>query len=151
MKIAVFAVLVTILAFGCSSVVIKPADFSWPIESVMKVDSKGVIHDERYSFSVNVKELLFLETQDSINVAKTTVHVIRDIRGYYYFTSTKFKNIYVLEQTDGGFKVAAKIAVSPNGLHDPAFNQRSPYVQLINGSEPVLLLTKEGPAEGAKR
>jgi hypothetical protein len=144
-------ILIVLLVAGCSPLTLKPGNFSWPVESVLKVDGKGMVHDERYSFSVNVKELLFAETQDSINVSKVTLRMIRDVKGYYYLAAPKFKNVYVFEQTEGGLKLSSKILVSQNGLSDPAFNLRSPNIQLVNEKDPPILLSKEGVVEGGKK
>ena len=147
----VFMALIVLLVAGCSSLILKPGNFSWPVESVLKVDSKGMVHDERYSFSLNVKELLFVETQDSVNVSKVTLRMIRDVRGYYFLTAPKFQNVYVFEQAEGGLKLSSKILVSQKGLNDPAFNLRSPNIQLVNEKDPPILLSKEGVMEGGKK
>lgn len=147
----VFMALIVLLVAGCSSLILKPGNFSWPVESVLKVDSKGMVHDERYSFSLNVKELLFVETQDSVNVSKVTLRMIRDVRGYYFLTAPKFQNVYVFEQAEGSLKLSSKILVSQKGLNDPAFNLRSPNIQLVNEKDPPILLSKEGVMEGGKK
>ena len=136
---------------GCSSLILKPADFAWPVESVLSVDSQGKVQSERYSFSVDVKALLFAETQDSVNISKINLRIIRDVKGYYFITASQFKNVYIFEQTVGGLKLKNKILVAQNGLTEPALNQRVPYVQLVNGKNPALLLTEEGVFEGDKK
>ena len=136
---------------GCSSLILKPADFAWPVESVLSVDSQGRVQSERYSFSVDVKALLFAETQDSVNISKINLRIIRDVKGYYFITASQFKNVYIFEQTVGGLKLKNKILVAQNGLTEPALNQRVPYVQLVNGKNPALLLTEEGVFEGEKK
>jgi hypothetical protein len=136
---------------GCSSLTLKPGDFAWPVECALSVDGHGYVHSERYSFSLNVKELLFTETQDSVNVSKVTLRVIRDVKGYYFITAAKFKNIYVFEQTESGLKLKNKILISENGLNEPAFNQRVPYIQMVNGNNPPVLVTEDGVVEGEKK
>jgi hypothetical protein len=136
---------------GCSSLVLKPGDFAWPIESVSKVDNKGMIEDKQYYFSLAVKELLYAETQDSVNISDVTLRIIRDMKGYYFITASKFKNVYVFEQTEGGLKLASKIPISQDGLKDPAFNQRPPNIQLLNGQNPSILLTKDGILKGESK
>jgi hypothetical protein len=135
---------------GCSTLVLKPADFSWPIESVLKVNDNGVVQDQRHSFSVNVKGLFFAETKDSTNI-KVPVRIIRDSQGYYFITAQKFKNVYVFEPTIGGLKLVNTILVKPTGMESPAMNQRSPYIQLINENDAPLLLTKDGIEKGGKK
>jgi hypothetical protein len=136
---------------GCSSLTLKPGDFSWPIESVLKVSEKGIIEDSQYYFSINVKELLYDETQDSVNVSNTAIRVIRNFEGYYFITAEKFKNVYVFEQVEGGLRLVNKILVLQDGIGNPAFNQRPPYIQLLNGKNPAVLLTKDGILEGEKK
>jgi hypothetical protein len=152
MKIPVFffGLSFSLLA-GCSSLLLQPGNFSWPIESVLNVDNKGMIQEERYSFSVNVKALLFVELQDSINVTKVTLRLIRDFKGFYFITAPKFKNVYVFEDTESGLKFTNKILVSQNGLTSPAFNLRTSNIQLVNEKDPPILLTKEGIVEGGKK
>jgi len=135
---------------GCSSLTLKPGDFAWPIESVSKVDDKGMIEDKQYYFSLNVKELFYDETQDSVNISNVTLRIIRDIDGYYFMTASKFKNVYVFEQIEGGLRLANKIPVTQEGIENPAFNQRPPYIELLNGQNPPVLLTKEGILKGEK-
>lgn len=135
---------------GCSTVTLHPADFSWPVESALKVDKNGVVQDARYSISLNVKELLYEETKDSVNVSKWTLRMVRDARGFYFVTAESFKNVYVFEQSDGALRMANKIMVSEKGLNAPAFNQRPPNVQLISDNEKSVLLSRDGIRQGGK-
>ncbi len=139
------------LLIGCSSLTLKPGDFAWPVESALNVNDQGNVQSERYSFSFNVKELLFAETQDSVNVAKVTLRIIRNMEGFYFITASKFKNVYVFEQTEGGLKLENKILVAQDGLNEPFFNQQVPYIKLVNGQNPAILLTKDGVFEGEKK
>ena len=44
-----FCFLFCILAFiieGCTPLTLRPADFSWPIENVLKVDNKGFVEEQ---------------------------------------------------------------------------------------------------------
>jgi hypothetical protein len=147
---AALSVSLAVLA-GCSSLTLKPGDFAWPVESALKVDAAGMVQDSRYSFSVNVKGLLFEETKDSVNVAGVVVRVIRNADGYFFMTGKKFKNVYVFAQAEGSLKLAHTILITENGLADPAFNQRTPYVQLLNEQHTPVLLTKDGIVEGDKK
>lgn len=151
MKGTIIALFLSFLfLIGCSSLILKPGDFAWPVESALKVDNKGIVQDERYSFSLNVKELLFTETKDSVDFSNVTLRVIRDMKGYYFITASKFKNVYVFEQTEGGLKLSNKLQIAQMGLDSPAFNQRTPYIQLISEKNPPILLTNEGVLEGEK-
>lgn len=133
---------------GCSSLILKPGDFAWPVESVLKVDGSGFIEDKQYYFSLNVKELLYAETQDSTHISMISVRIIRDGRGFYFITAENFKNVYVFQQIEGGLKQVNTIFVEQNGLVNPAMNQRPPYIELCYGSNASIRLTKEGVSEG---
>ena len=136
--------LILLAAFeSCSSVVLKPADFLWPIESVLKVDNKGYIEEPRYSIIVKVKTLFFEEFADSNNFTGKEIRMIRDKNGYCYMTGKDFKNVYVFFPVEGGFKLYEKILISEDkGLSNPAFNQKSPYIELIDGKNKYLLQHK---------
>jgi hypothetical protein len=133
-----------LLATGCSSLTLESANFSWPIENELKVDAGGMIQENRYRVSFNVKPLLYEETKDSVDIAGRLIDIIRDVQGYYYLTGPKFKNVYVFQQAEGCLVLENKIAVSENGLLSPGFNQRTLYIELVNGSDIPLMLTKDG-------
>jgi hypothetical protein len=154
MKVTIVLFLLSFLVLaGCSSLALKPGNFSWPMELELEVDSHGVVTVERYNFSVNIKPLLYAETKDSVNVAGTKLRMIRDELGYYYITGAKFRNVYVYEQNEGGLGYANKIAVSKNGLSSPALNLRSPFIELVNGQDRPIRMTKDGieEEEGGER
>ena len=152
MKVVLFPMFLSVFILaGCSSLTLKPCDFAWPVESALSVDTHGNIQSERYSFSLNVKELLFAETKDSVNVSKVTLRVIRDVNGFYFITASQFKNVYVFEQAEGVLKLKNRILVAQNGLSEPALNQRMPYIQVVDGTNPAILLTKDGISEGEKK
>ena len=152
MKLCAFVSGVFLLLFagGCNPLTLKPADFGWPVESVLKVDGKGMVQENRYQLTFNVKPMLFEETGDSVNVANTTIHVIRGTLGYYYVTAPKFKNVYVFASAEGALTLETRIMISEKGMNSPAFNARPPYVQLIHGNEKVML-SKSGIRQGGKR
>lgn len=147
-----FVLTLAVAVVGCSTVALKPADFSWPVEVVVKPDSKGMVQEARYQVAFNVKPLLFEEFQDSVNIAKP-LRLIRDYRGYYFITGNDFKHVYVFEQDDASLTLAKKIKVTEKGLQSPAFNQKNQFIELIstaNAGEPPILLTKDGIQEGGK-
>jgi hypothetical protein len=150
----VFVCMLAIILAGCSTLLLRPADFSWPIEVALKPDGKGNVQETRYQVSFNVKALLFEELQDSVTVTKHTLHILRDQAGYYFITAKGFKNVYVFGQSDGALKLEKKILVSDKGLEAPALNQKTPYIHLINENKendvPVIL-TKDGIMEGGKK
>ena len=156
MRIAlnVFICMLAIIFAGCSSLMLRPADFSWPIEVTLKPDGKGNVQEARYQVSFNVKPLLFEELQDSVAVTKHTLHILRDHAGYYFITAKGFKNVYVFGQGDGALKLEKKILVSEKGLEALALNQKIPYIHLINEdkeNEAPVVLTKDGIIEGGKK
>ena len=139
---------------GCSTLLLRPADFSWPVEVTLKPDGKGNVQEARYQMSFNVKALLFEELQDSVTVTKHTLHVLRDHAGFYFITAKGFKNVYVFAQGDGALKLEKKILISENGLEAPAMNQKAQFIQLINENkenESPVVLTKDGIVEGGKK
>ena len=150
----VFIGMLAITLAGCSSLLLRPADFSWPVEVTLKPDGKGNVQEARYQMTVNVKALLFEELQDSVAVTKHTLHIIRDHAGFYFITAKGFKNVYVFSQGDGALKLEKKIFISEKGLESPAMNQKPQFIQLINENkenEAPLMLTKDGIEEGGKK
>jgi hypothetical protein len=152
--IGISVCILALLAMGCSTLVLRPVDFSWPIEVTLQPDGKGNVRENRYQVSFNVKALLYEELKDSAAVTKHTLHVIRDNAGFFFITAKGFKNVYVLGHGNGTLELHKKILVSEKGLDAPALNQRAPYISLINekkGSEAPILLTKDGIAEGGRK
>lgn len=132
--------LIPLLAAGCSSVVLAPSDFSWPVENVLKVDEKGFVSEARYSFQINVKNIFQEEFADSNLALGKEIRIIRDKAGYYYFTSANFKNVYVFMTVESGMKLEKKIMLSETEpLTSPAFNQKNPNIELIDGSKKFLI------------
>ncbi len=131
------------LLASCSSLVLKPADFAWPIESVIRVGDDGTVKDSRYSLSFNAKGLFYEETEDSLAYLDRDLRIIRNTQGYYFITSDKFKNVYVFNAVEGELRLNEKIEISETGMDNPAFNQRPPYIQLISGDKKYNL-TNEG-------
>ena len=128
---------------ACSKLVLQPADYAWPIESVLKVDEQGFVKENRNSLSFNVKDLFLAETGDSTYYLDKNIRIIRDMNGYIFITSDNFKNVYVFENGEGKLTLEDKIPISETGILDPAFNQRQPYIELISG-DMKYLLTNEG-------
>ena len=144
-------ILLAVMAAGCAPLMLKPANFAWPIEDELKSDSHGMVHQDRYSLAFSIKPLMYAEMKDSIHVANKSIRLIRGVRGYYYIVAPKFKNVYVFTQGDGGLVLKRKIAVSKEGLASPDFNQRAPYIELINGNEKPIYLNIDGiRQEGGK-
>ena len=142
-----FFLLIIVFAAGCAQLVLQPSNFAWPIESVLDVDEDGVISDSRYSFSTNVKQLYFAENNDSTSYKKESVRIIRDTKGYYFLIGSGFKNVYVFSANDGALVLHNQILVSDFGLELPAFNQRTPYIELLEGEEHLLFLNSDSIKE----
>ena len=146
--------LVSIMLVGCSSLQLQPADFSWAAEEIIEVGSKGMVDAKRYSVAVTVTPLLAKEFATDTMAAKNTneVRLIRDKAGFYYLTAKKFKNVYVLVQSEGALAVNNTLVISAEKqMDDPKFDQKDSYIELWNGKE-KFQLTKGGaqPVGGKK-
>ncbi|MGE5316251.1 MAG: hypothetical protein ACM3Q4_16270 [Acidobacteriota bacterium] len=150
-QLLIFTAAVSLLA-GCSSLRLEPADFSWPVESVLKADANGMVAENRYGTSFSINELMKkefdLKDDESATAAGAdkTVRVIRDKEGYYYITAPKFKNVYVFRSGEGEMKLCRKIEIGETPMNDPKFNQRDSYIELLNDST-TLRLDKDGIME----
>jgi len=135
--------IISLFVAGCSSIILQPADFSWPIEDVLKVDEKGSVKVDRYTFNINVKPLFQEEMADSNLALGKEIRIIRDKSGYYYITASGFKNVYLFLPIEGGMKLEKTILISETQtLSSPVFNQKSPNIELIDGSNKYLLNSK---------
>lgn len=148
MKLKFFLFLFLPLFFSaCSMLVLEPADFAWPVESVLKVDENGNVQERQHLLSFNAKRLFLEETGDSASFMDKDLRVIRDVKGYYFITSDNFRNVYVFNADNGALRLSSKIAVTDTlTMNQPAFNQRSPFIELIYSGKKVNL-TNEGIAE----
>jgi hypothetical protein len=132
-----------IFLIGCASLKLSPADYSWPVENVLKVDEKGFVSEERYTFSLSVKNLFIAEFNDSTKYINQEIRIIRDYLGYYFITGKEFKNVYVFAATEGGMSLENKILLSETtGLVSPAFNQKAPNIELLDETKKYLLNNK---------
>ena len=86
---------------ACSTLTIQPADFSWPVESLLKVEDDGNVTEDRYSTSFNTTGLFYEEFQDSMAYKGKSIHLIRNTWGDYFITGEEFKNVYVFEADQG--------------------------------------------------
>jgi len=128
---------------------LQPVDFSWPIESALKVDNKGNVTEERYSTEFNITGLFYEEFQDSSAFKGKEIRLIRGTGGDYFITGKEFKNVYVFKASEGTLTLEKKIFISEFGLKEPAFNQRSPYIELVDGDYNINL-TSNGIEGGSK-
>jgi len=146
--IILFLFLILLIA-ACSVLTLQPANFGWPIESVLPVDDEGKVTDDRYSIEINTVGLFFDEFQDSLSYRGKEVRMIRDNQGFYFLTASDFKNVYVFKVDEGKLVLENKIFISEFGLQTPAFNQRDPYIELIDGTN-KMNLTYKGVEGGSK-
>lgn len=137
---------ITLLA-SCSSLRLEPAQFGWPIESVLKIDKDGSVKEDRHSINFNTKAMFFEETQDTLSYAGKSIRMIRNNEGFYFMTSNNFKNVYVFAVDKNAFSLENKIEIKETGLTNPAFNQRSQFIELIDEGI-TYKLTSEGIEEG---
>ena len=137
------------IAVACSVLTLQPTNFAWPIESVMLIDDNGKISEDRYSLEVNTVGLFFEEFQDSLSYRGKEIRMIRDNQGFYFLTAANFKNIYVFKTDEGKLVLENKIFISEFGLQTPAFNQRDPYIELVDGTY-KMNLTHKGIEGGSK-
>ncbi len=131
------------LLTGCAALTLQPANFAWPIESVLSVDETGIVTDDRYSISFDTKSLFFEEFQDSSAYKDREIRILRDVNGFYFITANKFNNVYVFKMNHGAMVLDNKIFISESGVENPALNQREPYVELIDDNK-SLYLTNTG-------
>lgn len=137
----------TIALSSCSSLSLQWVDYSWPVESVLKVDQHNIIEERRYAISMRVTDLSLEEFQDSTALVGSSVRIIRNEEGYYFITGPKFKNVYVFTPGARELNLKSKIELSENGMKSPAFNLRSPYIEVVDGKNWKRLITSDDIVE----
>lgn len=148
-QLIIFLASLILLTTACSMLTLQPADFSWPVESAIKVDGKGNVTEDRYSTDFNAIGLFYEEFQDSMSYKDKEIRLIRNNWGDYFITGKQFKNVYVFKASKGTLVLEKKIFISEFGLKEPAFNQRLPYIELLDGDYQINL-TSEGIEGGSK-
>jgi len=148
-KFILISAVLLLLGTACSMLTLQPADFSWPVESLLKVDDQGNVTEDRYATSFNTVGLFYEEFQDSMAYKGKSIHLIRNNRGDYFITGEEFKNVYVFKASEGTLVLEKKIFISEFGLKQPALNQRSPYIELLDGDN-KMNLTSDGVEGGSK-
>ncbi len=137
----------TLLVFtvACGpSLTLTGVDYSQPIESVMSPDQDGLVEDVRIGVSFNITPLNVKERGEDASLP-SEVRLIRSRDGYYFVTAPGYSNVYVFESEESALELTEIINVSEAGLAQPAFNQRTNYIQLIDG-DAEYRLTKDGLA-----
>lgn len=131
---------------GCGSkMTIKRVNYSQPLESVLETSENGKVEAVEHGLSFNIKPIQYKETKDTSSVTTEKVHLIRNSKGYYFLTASGYNNVYVLQPETGSLKLHKAIKITQEGLSQPAFNQREPYIQLIDReSDQTYRLTEKG-------
>lgn len=146
-KITGLVLLFAVVVFtGCKqSLIISEVDYAQPVETVLETDNDGNVEDVRQGLKFNVLPLQYAETGDTTSVTIDEIRMIRGKEGYYYITASDFKNVYVMSPDKNSLKLEKKLAISEEGISNPAFNQRDSFVQLLNRSTgDIYVLTIEG-------
>jgi len=140
---------VLLLFSGCKqALVISDVDYAQPIETVLIPNEEGMVQDVQRGLAFNILPLQYEETQDSSSVTTEEVRLIRGSEGFYYITAPGYSNVYVMYPDENSLRMERKIKINEEGISQPAFNQREPYVQLLNRStNEVYSLTSEGIME----
>ena len=133
--------LLLLLLPACSTVTLENANFAWPVEAVLTVNSMNMIEEGRYAFAVNVAPSPRRNSRTPPPSGAKPLRVIRNAQGYYFVTGPRFKNVYVFRAGEGSFDGVTSILVSEPGLNQPALNQRHPFIELLDGSAPPHYLT----------
>ena len=139
------AAMLLVFAVACGpSLTLTDVDYAQPMESVASPDQNGNVEDIRLGIRFNVTELNIKERGEGSPLPEE-VRFIRSRDGYYFVTAPGYRNVYVFEVEERALDLEKVIRVSEAGLANPAFNQRSPYIQLLDG-DVEYRLTKDGLA-----
>lgn len=117
---------------ACKTFEVKNVNYAQQVESVLIPTQEGIVSDSRYGISFNILPFQYHEINDSSSVVVDEVRLIRNSNGFYFITANGFQNVYVMEPIKSGLRLKEKINVSEKGLESPAFNLRSPFVELID-------------------
>lgn len=147
LPLVVFSLLLSLLLISCSSLTLEHVDFAWPVEGVLAIGPDNRVEEGRYSLSFPVAMLAEEEFQDSSALIGKSLHVIRDSQGYYFITGAGFRNVYVFRDKPSALTLETTIPLGEHPLADPAMNQRSPYIELLDGTRRARL-TSEGMIRG---
>lgn len=127
-------ILLSVTVFtGCKqTMMISDVDYSQPIETVLQPNEEGMVSDVQHGISFNIFPIHYAETGDSTGVTNREIRMIRGQEGYYYITASGYQNVYVMAPEKSSLKLKNKVKITEAGIAQPAFNQRNPYVQLLN-------------------
>lgn len=139
-----FVGLALLFTGACATLTITDVDFSEPMESVLEVGANGMVQDVEKGLSFNILPIQEEETGVANRVMVEEVRIIRGKHGHYFIIAPGFRNVYVFNAKNGELVLERKILVDENGVANPAFNQRSTHIQLIDGTSRAFNLTHEG-------
>ena len=54
-----------IITVACSTLTLKPTNFAWPVEEVLKINHDGRVTEDRYAIEFNTKGIFYEELNDS--------------------------------------------------------------------------------------
>lgn len=134
---------------ACSSLTLTGVDFGWPVESPLTVNPANRVEDVRYGLNLPVAPLAAAEFGDSTALRNATLRIIRNSEGFYFVTGAGFKHVYVFAPREASLVQQAALEVSTTGLKAPAFNLRSPYIELLDNGVSRFLTSSE-TVEGKK-
>ncbi len=103
------------------------------------MQDNGILLEDRYKISFNTKALFFEENADSNSYIDKELRLIRNDDGFYFITAPGFKNVYIFGADEGKLKLEEKVLITETGLQKPYLNQRSPYIELVDGERKVYL------------
>jgi hypothetical protein len=135
---------------SCADLKLERVDFGWPVESVVPVSSSNMIEEVRYGVAANVAPLATAEFEDSTALRGAKIRILRNAEGFYFVTGPRFKHVYVFTPGPSSLSLYTAIEVNPNGLKNPALNQRTPYVELLDGDTFHRMLSNDDIVEAKK-
>jgi hypothetical protein len=147
----ILPLLLIILMSACrKELLIQDVDYSQPVESVLKADAQGQIKDLRLGIAFNVSKLHKLE-KNAVKMEDAEFRLIRDKAGYYYLTASGYKHVYILKSGKERLILEKKISVSEQRLAEPAFNARTPHIQLVDlKNKESYLINHKGLVKGGQ-
>lgn len=146
-KLVLSAALIFPLLIACSSLVLSPVNYAWPVENVLRADNNGFVEEKRHSISFNIKPILVTEFNDTTNIESREIRIIRNSSGFYFITGSGFKNVYVFESEDGELSLKDKLAVSETAFQNPVFNQKESHIELRDSEKKYVLTNNDVAGE----
>ncbi len=129
------------LLSACASLTLEQVDYAWPVESVLTVQENNTVTEGRHALTFNVAPLAEKEFHNPNALKGKEIRILRNTEGYYFITAPQFKHVYVMTPQAGELTLHSQLEVSQQGLRKPALNQRTPYVEVLDGTSLRLLLT----------